>query len=147
MFDWQAISDIESRVRLAKLAAPMDPLTKITIAIVKTINAVFILLVPVQIVTTGLGGCLIAITFGLFIFVLQLIWWPLLMLLLTTSWLWLEVWYLRPIIIIPGILIAVLSHLFVMLAPEPERDAKYSKLALTEEWPLSWYLMKPPVSK
>jgi hypothetical protein len=31
-----------------------------------------------------------------------------------------------------------------MLAPEPERDAKYSKLSISDEWPLTWYLLRPP---
>jgi len=35
--------------------------------------------------------------------------------------------------------------MYVMLAPEPEKDAKIMKLAIAEEWPLSWYLVRPPV--
>jgi len=65
-------------------------------------------------------------------------------LLLGTSWLWLDAWYLRPILLVPRVLVATLADLYVMLAPEPEKDAKYMKLSMAGEWPLTWYLIKPP---
>ena len=73
-----------------------------------------------------------------------MIWWPFLLLLAGTSWLWLQGWFLRPVLIIPGVLISALADLYVMLAPEPEKAGKLAKLSIAEEWPLSWYLMKPP---
>lgn len=63
---------------------------------------------------------------------------------LGASWLWLRAWYLRPLLLVPGVVISLLAHLYVMLAPEPERDAKYSKLSISDEWPLTWYLLRPP---
>ena len=92
------------------------------------------------------GGCLIALTLGLFILVLSVIWLPFAAFLLGTSWLWLKAWYLRPVLLIPGVLVAVVAHAYVMLAPDSERDSKYTKLTLTDSWPLSWYLLHPPIS-
>ena len=138
------IPGVEYSISLAKRHAPNDILTKTAILSVKVATTVLLILTPLEWVTTAIGGCLIAVTFGILIFILTLIWWPFLALLLSTSWLWLRAWYLRPILLVPGVLIAILAYIYVMLAPEPERDAKYAKLALADEWPLSWYLLRPP---
>jgi len=138
------ISDTEYRVSLAKEYAPKDIFTETAILSVKVATGILAVLLPLEMLTTAIGGCLIAITFGIFIFILTLIWWPFLALLLGTSWLWLHAWYLRPILLIPGVLIAFIADIYVMLAPEPEKDAKVMKLAIAQEWPMSWYLIKPP---
>lgn len=144
MWDWRAISDIELRVRMAKEHGPHDILTNIAWALAKVLAAFTLVLFPIQIVTTSIGGCLIALTFGLLILVLTVIWLPFYGLLLGTSWLWLSAWYLRPILLLPGLLVSLVAGAYVMLAPEPEKDAKWAKLALAHEWPLSWLLIKPP---
>ena len=144
MYDWRQIADMQYRISLAQAHAPKDFLTKTALLSVKVTTSALIILTPVQLVTTGLGGCIIAITFGLFTFLLTLIWLPFFALLVGTSWLWLHAWYSRPILLIPGILLAFIANLYVMLAPEPEKDAKYAKLSIAGEWPLSWYLIKPP---
>lgn len=102
------------------------------------------LLVPVEVVTTAAGGCLAGLTFGLLFVVLSIIWWPFLAFLLGTSWLWLRAWYLRPILLLPGVIVALVADLYVMFTPEPEKDAKVMKLSMADEWPLSWYLLRPP---
>lgn len=144
MDEIRLISDMEYRISLAKAHAPKDVLTKIAILSLKLITTIFIVLLPLQMVTTAIGGCLIAITFGILLFVLSVIWWPFMILLLGTSWLWLHAWYLRPILLVPGVLIATLADLYIMLTPDPERDSKHAKLSIAGEWPLSWYLIKPP---
>ena len=144
MIDWQQISDMDYRSKLALANAPTDIFTKIAILLVKGITAIFIILLPLQIITTAVGGCLIALTFGILLLVLSLIWLPFAALLLGTSWLWLHAWYTCPILLIPGVLIAIVADLFIMLAPEPEREAKHAKLCIASDWPLSWYLIKPP---
>jgi hypothetical protein len=144
MYDWRQISDMNYRISLAKAHAPKDIFTKAATFLLKVVSLVSLILTPVQIVTTALGGCLIAITFGVFSLVLSVIWWPLLLLLLGSSWLWLRAWYLRPILLVPGVLVSAVASLYVILAPEPEKDAKYAKLSIAGEWPLTWYLIKPP---
>ena len=147
MYDWRLISDMNYRVRLAHDYAPKEPLTRIAILLVKATTAAQTILVPLEIVTTAVGGCLITLTFGFLPFVLSVIWWPFLALLLTTSWLWLVAWYLRPVLLVPGVLIANIANLYAMLTPEPEKEAKYTKLAIADEWPLSWYLLKSPLKQ
>ena len=138
------IRDIEYRCALARARTPRDIFTKVARLSMAANSILSIPLVPVELVTTFAGGCLIALTFGLFWLVLTAIWLPFLGFLLATSWLWLKAWPLRPALLIPGLLVALLAHVYVILSPEREKDAKIAKLALVEEWPLSWYLMKPP---
>ncbi len=144
--DWQsAISDMQYRCQLARANRPTDIVTITAEFLVKGLTTVLgVVLLPLEVLTTGLGGCLIALTFGVLYLLLSLIWLPVLGLLLGTSWLWLRAWYLRPVLLLPGVIIAVVADVFVMLAPEPERDAKHAKLCIAGEWPLSWYLLRPP---
>jgi hypothetical protein len=135
---------MQYRISLAQKYAPTDILTKTAVVSVKVVTSALVVLLPVQMVTTAIGGCLLALTLDLLTLLLTLIWWPFLALLLGTSWLWLRVSYLRPILLVPGVLISTLAHLYVMLAPEPEKDVKYAKLSIAGEWPLSWYLVRPP---
>ncbi|MBI4332361.1 MAG: hypothetical protein HY673_13895 [Chloroflexi bacterium] len=144
MYDWGQISDMEYRMSLADLNAPKDILTKSAMVLVRVLTGATIVLVPLEIATTGIGGCLVAITFGVLILVLTLIWLPFIVFLLGTSWLWLHAWYLRPILLLPGAVVALLATIYIMLAPDPEKDAKHAKLCMAERWPLTWYLIKPP---
>ena len=98
------------------------------------------MLLPVQLITTFVGGVLIALTFGIFALMVTILWLPVLAVLLGTSWLWLNAPPLRVLLFLPGIAIAMLAHAYVALMPEIERDAKYYKLSLAGEWPLSWWL-------
>jgi hypothetical protein len=140
----EGINQTKYRISLAHTYAPKDILTKVARVLVKATTWPLILLTPIEIVTTAVGGCLIGCTFGLLSIVLSLIWWLFLAPLLGSSWLWLHAWYLRPILLLPGVIVALVADLYVMLAPEPEKDAKFLKLAIADEWPLSWYLLRPP---
>jgi hypothetical protein len=129
---------------LAKEYGPKDILTLTAWVLAKSLALLSTLLLPVEMVTTAIGGCLLALTFGLLAILLTMIWLPLYALLLGTSWLWLKAWYLRPLLILPGVLVSFVADVFVMLAPEPEKGVKWAKLALAHEWPLSWLLLRPP---
>ena len=138
------IQDIEGPSALARQHGPQDIFTRAAQISMKVGSAALLILIPVQFVTTAVGGCLIALTFGLFAILLSLIWLPFLGLLLGSSWLWLKVPLLRPILLVPGVLVALVADAYVMLAPEPEADAKWAKLTLAGEWPLSWLISFPP---
>ncbi|MFC2033813.1 hypothetical protein ACFLTT_00195 [Chloroflexota bacterium] len=144
----QGIYDAEYRSRLAQEYAPKDIITKTAIILVKITTGILIILAPLELLISAISGCLMAITFGAFTliltFVLTPIWIPFFLILLGTSWLWLHAWYLRPILLIPGVLTAFLADIYITLAPEPELDARAMKLSITEEWPMSWYILKPP---
>lgn len=144
--DWRtAVADMEHRCTLAHEFAPRDPFTILARFLMAGISLILMPLVLVaEFVTTLIGGCLLALTFGLLALVLTAIWLPFLALLMGTSWLWLRAWYLRPLLLLPGVLLAIVAETYVALAPEPERDAKHAKLSIASEWPLSWYLLRPP---
>jgi hypothetical protein len=139
---WQTILDIENRAAIARLSGPQDIFTKSARAILRVGSALLIVLVPVEFVTTGAGGCLIALTFGLFALILTVIWLPMWGLLMGSSWLWLKVPPLRPILLVPGVLLALIVDAYVTLAPE-SHDAKWAKLTLAGEWPLTWLIVFP----
>ena len=110
----------------------------------KAVTSILVIILPVAKVTSAIAGCLIVFTIGSLSFLFLFVWLPLYHLLIATSWLWLKAWYLRLILLIPGVVIAFISDIWVILTPDFRREAKQKKQALCEEWPLSWYLMNPP---
>ena len=144
MHDFEQINDLKERIGVARANAPADIFTKLSRMLVKFTTSLLVMLTPISMITTAVGGCLIVVTIGFFALPILLVWFPFYNLLAGTSWLWLQAWYLRPILLIPGVIIAFIADLYVMLMPDFERGAKITKLAICEEWPLSWYLIKPP---
>lgn len=140
--DQESIYDTGYRIVRARENAPKDALTRLAQRLTKFLCAINLVFIPVQIVTTLVGGCLVALTLGLFALVMNLLWLPFLGVLLATSWIWLRVPLARPVLLLPGPIIAWVCDLLVMLLPD-DRDSKRTKLALTAEWPLSWLLMRP----
>lgn len=140
---WQE-DDLVDRVQMAKAGAPADLFTGLTRLLVKAVTSILVILLPIAKLTSAVAGCLIVFTVGFLSFVFLFVWLPLYHLLIATSWLWLKAWYLRPILLIPGIVIALISDIWVILTPDFRRKAKQKKQAMCEEWPLSWYLVNPP---
>ena len=140
---WQE-DDLDDRVKAARAGAPADILTKLARYLTKAITSILVILLPLAKLTSAVAGCLIVFTIGFLSFVFLVVWLPLYHILITTSWLWLKAWYLRPILLIPGIVIAFVSDIWVLLTPDFRRRAKQKKQAMCEEWPLSWYLVNPP---
>ena len=95
--------------------------------------------VPVQLVTTFVGGCLVELTFGLLLIPLAIIWnvfflWPLLGL----SWAWDRVPLLRIPLAVVGIPLAAVGATLVALVPSMgDMGARASKLVLCGTWPFS----------
>ena len=135
-------ADIANAITVARSEAPTDILTRAVLWAVRGITTTFsILFAPVALATTFLGGCLITLTLGLFLVPLNLAWLSLFYPLLGTSWLWLRVWWLRPILLIPGIMLAILGWTFVQLTPMPEEAITGKKILygyLAGEWPLTF---------
>ena len=63
-----------------------------------------------------------------------------------TTWnelLWLRYWPLRPLLFIPGIVLALVGHFVLMCAHyDTDHDAVLWRVSFTEDWPLSWKLWK-----
>ena len=144
MHDLEQINDLRERIGVARANAPSDIFTKFAKILVKYTTSLLVAFKPISMVTTAIGGCLIVFTIGFLALPILFIWLPFYYLLAGTSWLWLKARYLRPILLIPGVIIAFIADLYVMLMPDFERGAKITKLAICEEWPLSWYLTHPP---
>lgn len=103
-----------------------------------------VIVLPIQLVSTALLGCLVSMTFGLFSIPMTIIWMGFFLgPLLGTSWLWTHAWPLRPVLAIIGIPWAVLAHIFVSLSPSMgEMDARIDKLIMCESWPYSFDFMR-----
>lgn len=137
-------SDIEVRIALARAHGPKDIFTVGALAINHFFEILAVVLIPVQIVTTLASGCLLGV-FRILIVPLNAIWMCFSGLLLGTSWLWLNAPYLRPFLLVIGLIVAITAHLFVQLISNPDGPSdRYVKMALSGLWPLSWYLLKPP---
>jgi hypothetical protein len=95
--------------------------------------------IPLQLVTTSVGGCLVAMTFGLLLLPLSLIWLVFFMNpLLSLSWLWDRVWLLRIPLALIGVPLAVLGAIYTSLVPSMgEMDARATKLLICWTWPFS----------
>lgn len=94
--------------------------------------------VPLQLVTTFVGGCLVSLTFGLLLFPISLIWQMFLWPLLGLSWLWDKTPILRIPLAVIGIPLAALGATYVALMPSMgEIQARSIKLVLCETWPFS----------
>lgn len=140
----EAIARMQAAIEEAQAQGPHDPFTRAAI-VLRTV-LILILIIPVtllEIPVTLVGGCLIGCTMGLLLIPLTLLWLPQLGLLIGTSWLWLKVPLSRPFLLLPGVAIAVVADTYVSLMPDPEKDSKYTKLALASEWPLTFLLLRP----
>jgi len=137
-----------SRIELARAHGLDDHFTKLTFVVVNIVcTVVAVVLFPIGVITTFLGGLLIGLTFGLLLIPINLIWLSIFGALAGTSWLWLHAWYLRPLLVLPGLLLAVVGSVFVVLTPMPEetlRGDKALKGFLASEWPLTWLIWQGP---
>ncbi len=147
------IPDMRTRVEFARRNAPGDLFTMIARFVVYYIARVLILVLkPVD----YLGQSLFKIIFHLgrvlglfyiggllFFMLLSALWIPFWGMLVGSSWLWLNYGWTRPILFIPGMILAVALTIVLMLVPDPEKQPKYVTIA--QEWPLTWNLWYPPV--
>lgn len=93
---------------------------------------------PIGLVTSNVGGCLVALTFGLLLIPITIIWqffvWPLLGL----SWAWDKVPLLRIPLAIVGIPLAAMGTTYVALMPSMgDLGERLNKFLICETWPFS----------
>ena len=94
-----------------------------------------------------LGRLLLYITLGLYPIVYSLILWvPVFLLLMATSWMWFRLWPLRPVLLFLGIPSDMIGLIVVYLAPRQsvtaDIDSYRWKVAYTFDWPYSWPLLQ-----
>ena len=103
-------------------------------------SALALITIPIQLVTTFLTGLLTVVTFGLFMVLLDIIWnivflWPL----LGTSWLWLRLPWMRPLVVIVGFPHALLAAEYCTLVGSMgDFEARRLKMRLAYTWPYSF---------
>lgn len=131
---------IAGLIKQAQIIGPKDPLTVGAFASNLFLR---IILFPINVIlvplTTFILGILVTLTFGLLLIILSLVWLPLFGLILGSSWLWIKVPLTRPILFLPGVIIAVVSEFYVSLVPDMgEKYQKLLKLGLCDSWPYSF---------
>jgi len=134
---------IKALVSEAISLGPKDPLTKFTYGLQSVLRLLFVPLYILFPISTFILGILVTLSFGLLLLPFSLIWGLLFGLLLVTSKLWIKFWILRPILIIPGICLSVISFYFNNLMPSMgERYQKLLKSSLCDSWPYSSILFE-----
>ena len=139
------IEDFDLRVKFARSNGPVDFLTLFTRLVLTRVTSILtLILAPVDMVLKFVGKGLIAVVLGMMLLIVlhglwMIFWLPL----MGMSWAWARYAWARPFLILPGVFIAIFGHIFLMLVPDPHKNAQYAVM-MTQEWPLSWQLYKPP---
>lgn len=121
-------------VNSARIHPPTSIFDKPTIILHKIIFVPLSPLVLLQLLTTSILGCIPSIL----LFPFTLIWLILLYVILATDYLWEKIIIIRPLFIIPGVLISEVANSYVGLLPAFGDWAKRAKnLAICESWPKS----------
>ena len=95
-------------------------------------------LLPIAPFTTTAGGIVGTITFGIGDAIISLVGAPIRILLLGTSRLWIAVPLSRPLVLLPGIVLACMATIYVSLTPSyGDKTAKLLSLTVAGLWPLS----------
>ena len=139
------VEDLDLRVGYAREACPTDFLTILTRLVVnRVIRVLVFVLAPVDMLVQWTGQIFLAIFAAIPLILLLILtgfWFPIWGFLVGTSWLWLKYAWLRPILLVPGLLGALVATVFLMLVPDPKKEPEY--ITLIQEWPLSWQIYRP----
>lgn len=130
-------------VNQARNSAPKSVFNKATVILHTVFGLLFSPLVLLQGISTLVLGCLVSITFGILLFIMNVIWWPLLGFMLVSSWLWYHVGFSRILLLVPGVFIAEFASAYAGLMPSMgEWDSRATKLAICESWPHSMSIFR-----
>jgi hypothetical protein len=139
------VDDFDSRLQFVRINSPVDFLTQLVRFVVTSVTRFLALVLsPADLVLRFAGKVLDRLVLGMLVLLIFTgIWFFLLWLpLMGMSRLWLGYPWARPILALPGALVAIAAHVFIMLVPDPKKDRNYPKMV--GEWPLSWHLYNPP---
>ncbi|MDP7579756.1 MAG: hypothetical protein QGF12_09535 [SAR202 cluster bacterium] len=140
------ISDMDQRVEWAQQHSPTDVSTWIARQVINYVTLIIsYILWPLDYVLRLIGHGLGRLALGLlFLLILTAIWFPIWLTLVMTSRLWLRAAWTRPILLIPGIVVTIFAHIYIMLVPDPQKGTQY--VNLVRMWPLSYQIWQPPDS-
>ena len=143
---WDA-TDIPARLRYALKFAPTDILTLFSMFVMKhCCSAIAMVVWPFELVLKGTlgfllkGGC-VFVWGMLILMILDLVWMSIWMLVMLSSSAWIKMRWMRPILVIPGLVLALAAYIFVSLAPDPQKNSEYH--ILIKSWPMSWRVWSP----
>ena len=143
---WDA-TDIPARLRYALKFAPTDILTLFSMFVMKhCCSAIAMIVWPFDLVLKGTlgfllkGGC-VFVWGMLILMILDLVWMSIWMLVMLSSSAWIKMRWMRPILVIPGLVLALAAYIFVSLAPDPQKNSEYH--ILIKSWPMSWRVWSP----
>ena len=140
----EANNIVSAFINQAQLLGPQDPLTKLAYLINTVFRMVFML--PLLIVTpisTFFLGILTGCTFGILLLPLSFVWLLFFGFLMSTSWLWIHVPILRPLLLIPGVIVAVVADIYCSLIPDMgEKFQKVLKMGFCDSWPYSYIVFQ-----
>ena len=143
---WDA-QDIKARLRYALKFAPSDMLTLVTMFVMKNCCwAIATVIWPFELVLKGTvgfllkGGC-VFVWGMLILMILDVIWIAVWVPLMLSSSAWIKIPWLRPILVIPGLTLAIAAYIYVSLAPDPQKNTDYH--ILVKSWPFSWRVYSP----
>jgi hypothetical protein len=127
---------------LIKEAQKIGPKDILTVGAYGLNAGLRLVLFPVNLILvppfTFVLGILTMITFGLLLMILSLVWFIFFGFIIGSSWLWIKAPLARPILFLPGVLIVLVSDIYVSLIPDMgEKYQKLIKLALCDSWPFS----------
>ena len=88
MAHYDMIATVDANVASAQALRPRDPITWFAWWFMKVFGIVTVVMIPVQLVTTLIIGIATALSFGLLIFPISLVWSVMASFLMGTSWLW-----------------------------------------------------------
>ena len=135
---------MDQRVEWVQKHSPNDVSTVTARYVINYVTLVIgYILWPLDYVLRVIGHGLSRLALGLmFLLILTGIWFPIWLTLVMTSRLWLRAAWTRPILLIPGIIVAIFAHIYIMLIPDPQKGTQY--INLIRVWPLSSQIWKPP---
>jgi len=140
---------ITNLITEAQRIGPKDPFTIVAYGFNATIR---LILSPLNLIIvppfTFILGILAAVTFGVLLMVLSVVWLPLMGLILGSSWLWIKAPITRPFLLLPGVVVAVVADVYVSLIPDMgEKYQKLLKMGLCDSWPYSYLVFQLNLSK
>ena len=139
-----SVLDLDTRVAFARAHSPTDIFTLVARFALRRISAVItLILIPFDVAARGIGFFMVRLLWLFMVLaILDGIWIIVWSMLMGSSWVRLNIPWTRPLVLLPGMIVAICALVFIMLAPDPHKEPKYT--AMAREWPLSWRLWRPP---
>ena len=134
------IAEMEAHIQMLRERYIRDPLSVTAYGMVKVWSFITILLVPIGWATVFvIWGLIFIPILRLPIFALQaLLYFPMLAVLEGTSRAWFRFPHLKPLLIIPGVSMAIIASTYLTtIGVERDDVARFKKISDAEEWPLT----------